>query len=182
MTTVAEITTAEQLFQHPGLGRCELLRGELVLMSPSGSLHAIIAATLAEILCGHVKKHNLGWVFGAEGGFQIRSDPDTVRAPDVAFVSAARMPASVPEGFFPGPPDLAVEVLSPNDRASEVLAKVSDWLEAGCRKVWVVDPETRSVAVYAPKTEMRILHHSDTLTDQDVLPGFKVEIRKIFPA
>jgi Uma2 family endonuclease len=181
MATVAEITTADQLFQEPGLGRCELLRGELVLVSPSGSLHAIIAATLAEILCDFVKQRKLGWVFGAEGGFHIRHDPDTVRAPDAAFVSAGRMPASVPQGFFPGPPDLAVEVLSPNDRASEVLAKVSDWLEAGCRKVWVVDPETRSVAVYAPNVQMRVLHLADVLTDEDVLPGFQIEVRKIFP-
>lgn len=182
MATVAEITTAEQLFQNPGLGRCELLRGELVLMSPSGSLHAIIAATLGGILFEHVKQRKLGWVFGSEGGFQIGRDPDTVRAPDVAFVSADRMPDVVPQGFFQGPPDLAVEVLSPNDRASEVLAKVSDWLEAGCRKVWVVDPEMRSIAVYAPKAEMQVLHHSDTLVDEDVLSGFKLEIRKIFPA
>lgn len=151
-------------------------------MSPSGSLHAIIAATLAGILYDHVKQQNLGWVFGAEGGFQIGHDPDTVRAPDVAFVSTERMPASVPQSFFPGPPDLAVEVLSPNDRASEVLGKVADWLEAGCRKVWVVDPATRSVAVYAPKTEMRMLHLSDVLADEEVLPGFQIEIRKIFPA
>ena len=150
-------------------------------MSPSGSLHAIIAATLGGILYDFVKQRKLGWVFGAEGGFHIRHDPDTVRAPDVAFVSAKRMPASVPQGFFPGPPDLAVEVLSPNDRASEVLGKVSDWLEAGCRKVWVVDPETQSIAVYAPKVEMRVLHLSDTLTDEEVLPGFQIEVRKIFP-
>ena len=164
MATVAEITTAERLFREPGLGRCELLRGELVRRSPSGSLHAIIAATLAEILCDFVKQRNLGWVFGAEGGFQIGRDPDTILAPDAAFVSAARMPDPVPAGFFPGPPDLAVEVLSPNDRASEVLAKVSDWLEAGCRAVWVVDPENRSIAVYAPKQETRILHVANALT------------------
>ncbi len=182
MATVAEITTAERLFQEPGLGRCELLRGELVLMSPSGSLHAIVAATLAGILYDYVTQRKLGWVFGAEGGFQIGHDPDTVRAPDVAFVNAGRMPASVPEGFFPGPPDLAVEVLSPHDRASEVLAKVSDWLEAGCRKVWVVDPEMRSVAVYGPKEEMRILHRSDALTGEELLPGFRVELATIFPA
>ena len=137
-------------------------------------LHAIIAATLAEILCEFVKRRKLGWVFGAEGGFHIGHDPDTVRAPDAAFVIAVRMPASIPAGFFPGPPDLAVEVLSPGDRASEVLAKVSDWLEAGCRVVWVVDPETRSVAVYAPKQEMRILHRSDVLTCEELLPGFQV--------
>jgi Uma2 family endonuclease len=150
-------------------------------MSPSGSLHAIVAATLARLLHEHVNERKLGWVFGAEGGFVIGRDPDTVRAPDVAFVSAERMPASVPQGFFPGPPDLAVEVLSPNDRASEVLGKMADWLEAGCRSVWVVDPEMQSIAVYAPKAEMRVLHISDTLTDEEVLPGFQIEVRKIFP-
>jgi len=182
MASVAEITTAEQLFQEPGLGRCELLRGEIVFMSPSGSLHAIVTAALGGVLYDFVQQRKLGWVFGAEGGFLIRRDPDTVRAPDAAFVRADRMPASVPAGFFPGPPDLAVEVLSPNDRASDVFAKVSDWLETGCRKVWVLDPETRSIAVYSPKAEMRMLHISDTLTDEDVLPGFQIEVRKIFPA
>ena len=180
MATVAEITTAEQLFREPGLGRCELLRGELVLMSPSGSLHAIIAATLAEILCAFVKQRKLGWVFGAKAGFRSATIP-TRFAPDAAFVSAARMPASIPAGFFPGPPDLAVEVLSPNDRASEVLTKVSDWLEAGCRIVWVVDPEARSVTVYGPKEAMRILHRPDALTGEEVLPGFQVELTRIFP-
>jgi Uma2 family endonuclease len=182
MSTVVEITTAEQLFRESGLGRCELLRGEIVFMSPSGSLHAIVTATLGGILYDFVKQRNLGWVFGAEGGFLIRRNPDTVRAPDAAFVSSERMPTAVPAGFFPGPPDLAVEVLSPNDRASDVFAKVSDWLETGCRKVWVLDPETRSIAVYSPKAEMRMLHFSDTLTDEDVLPGFQIAVRTIFPA
>ena len=92
------------------------------------------------------------------------------------------MPDSVPRSFFPGPPDLAVEVLSPNDRASEVLAKVADWLEAGCRSVWVVDPETKTIAIYAPTAQVRVLHLCDTLTDDSVLPGFRVEIQNIFPA
>jgi Uma2 family endonuclease len=182
MAPVAEITTADQLFQEPGLGRCELLQGEVVLMSPSGSLHAVVAATLGGILYDFVQQRKLGWVFGAEGGFLIRRDPDTVRAPDAAFVSAERMPPSVPAGFFPGPPDLAVEVLSPNDRASDVFARVSDWLETGCRKVWVIDPKTQSVTVYSPEAQMRMLHVADTLTDDAVLPGFRIEVRRIFPA
>ena len=103
MATAAEITTAEQLSREPGLGRCELLRGELVLMSPSGSLHAIIAATLAEVLCEFVKPRKLGWVFGAEGGFHIRHDPDTVRATDVAFVSAAAYARFCSAEFLPRP-------------------------------------------------------------------------------
>ena len=92
------------------------------------------------------------------------------------------MPATIPAGFFPGPPDLAVEVLSPHDRASEVLAKVSDWLEAGCPLVWVVDPENRSVTVYGQQKETHILHLSDVLNGGDVLPGLQVELAKIFPA
>ncbi len=137
---------------------------------------------MAGLLWDFVEPRKLGWVFGAEGGFQIGRDPDTVRAPDVAFVSAARMPATIPAGFFPGPPDLAVEVLSPHDRASEVLAKVSDWLEAGCPLVWVVDPENRSVTVYGQQKETHILHLPDVLNGGDVLPGLQVELAKIFPA
>jgi Uma2 family endonuclease len=182
MTAIAEITTAEQLLREPGLGRCELLRGEVVAMSPSGSLHAIVTAALSGILFDYVTRKKLGWVFGAEAGFHIRRDPDTVRAPDVAFVTADRMPAAVPKGFFPGPPDVAVEVLSPNDRASDVLAKVSDWLESGCRKVWVVDPELRSIAVYSPTAEMRVVHVADVLADEELLLGFRLELRKVFPA
>ncbi len=182
MTLVAEITTAEQLFQEPCLGRCELLRGEIVCTSPSGSLHAVVVAALGGVLYDFVQQRKLGWVFGGEGGFLIRRDPDTVRAPDAAFVSAARMPASVPSGFFPGPPDLAAEVLSPNDGASNVFAKVSDWLETGCRKVWILDPKTRSIAVYSPDAQMRMLHVSDTLSGDDVLPGFQIEVRRLFPA
>lgn len=181
MASVAEITTAEQLLREPGLGRCELLRGELVLMSPSGSLHAIITARLTGILNDYVEARKVGWIFGAEGGFHIRRDPDTVRAPDVAFVRADRMPETIPHGFFPGPPDLAVEVLSPSDRASEVLAKVWDWIETGCRRVWVVDPEMRSVAIYAPGAEASLLHIADVLTDGELLPGLEIELRKVFP-
>ena len=137
---------------------------------------------MAGLLWDFVEPRKLGWVFGAEGGFQIGRDPDTVRAPDVAFVSAARMPAPIPAGFFPGPPDLAVEVLSPHDRASEVLAKVSDWLETGCLMVWVVDPENRSVAVYSRQKETRGVHFPGVLSGEEDLPGLQVELSKVFPA
>jgi Uma2 family endonuclease len=182
MAFLPEITTAEQLLNTPGLGRCELIRGKLIELSYSNVLRGMIAADIASILYQFVKQKKLGSVLAGDCGFHIRQNPDTVRAPDAAFVSAARIPDPFPEGFFPGPPDLAVEVLSPHDRASGVLAKVADWLESGCRSVWVADPETRTLAVYAPQAEMRIFHRSDMLADENVLPGFKIEIRQLFPS
>jgi Uma2 family endonuclease len=181
MLSVQHITTAEQLFCHASeLGRCELLRGELIMMSPAGSRHGAIAAEVAAILRDFVKPRGLGIVLGAETGFRIAQNPDTVRAPDAAFLCAHRIGAELPFGFFPGAPDLAVEVLSPDDRASEVIAKVEDWLAAGCRSVWVVDPKTRTVAVHHPDRQAAVLKSADTLTDADVLPGFTTAVAEIF--
>jgi Uma2 family endonuclease len=180
MATVQQITTAEQLFQAPDLGRCELVRGELIMMSPAGSRHGVITLRVGRLLLDFVESRGLGAAFGAETGFLITSNPDTVRAPDVAFVRADRVGAEMPQGFFPGPPDLAVEVLSPGDRASEVTAKVENWLDAGCRAVWVVDPKTRTVTVYQGNREAVILKPTDTLAGGDVLPGFEIPVAKIF--
>ncbi len=180
MATIEQVTTAEQLLQTPGLGRCELLRGELVLMSPAGSEHGGIAANVAAALVAFVKKNRLGRVFGAETGFQIAHDPDTVRAPDAAFVRAERIGSALGRGFFQGAPDLAVEVVSPGDRASEVLAKVQDWLDAGSRQVWVIDPQTRTVTVYRSRREISVLEASETLSAEDLLPEFRFPVAELF--
>jgi Uma2 family endonuclease len=180
MATTAQITTAEQLLQAPDLGPCELLRGELVMGTPAGYAQGSIAARITRALGNFVETTRLGDVLGAEPGFHIASDPDTVRAPDVAFVRSERVPHEKPQGFFEGAPDLAVEVLSPNDRASEVNAKVQDWLDAGCRMVWVVDPQTKTVSVYRSRTEIMVLGASDTLPGGDVLPGFSLPLVEIF--
>jgi Uma2 family endonuclease len=148
MAATQTITTAEQLLHNPGLGRCELVRGESIMMSPGGFEHGRIIMNVAVPLGVFLKQNPLGVLLGAETGFWIAQDPDTVRAPDVAFVRADRVGASPVKGFFPGAPDLAVEVLSPDDRASEVLDKVRDWLQAGCHSVWIVDPRTRTIAIY----------------------------------
>src|SRR3990172_5835472 len=161
MATTEHLTTAGQLREASGLGRCELVRGELVMMSPAGSRNGSVVARLTGRLVGFVDEHHLGTVFGAETGFQICYDPDTVRAPDAGFVRAERVSGELPGGFFPGAPDLAVEVLSPSDRASEVLAKVQDWLGAGCAGVWVVDPHTRSISVYRADGSVAILRERD---------------------
>jgi len=122
----------------------------------------------------------LGAVLSAETGFQIGHDPDTVRAPDVAYVAIERIPQTEPVGFFPGAPDLAVEVLSPGDPAGDVLAKVQDWLDAGCRAVWVVDPKTRTVSVYPSRRQITVLSESETLDGGEVLPGLRVAVADLF--
>jgi Uma2 family endonuclease len=180
MATAQPITTAEQLFQAPDLGRCELLRGELIMMSPAGSEHGMIVAEIAGILRDFIKPRKLGVVLGAETGFRISSNPDTVLAPNVAFIQAGRVVAGLPKGYFPGAPDLAIEVLSPNDRAGEVLAKVQDWLNAGCKGVWVVDPKSQTVAVYNADRKAAILASADSLTGGDLLPGFSTPVAGIF--
>lgn len=178
-TTVERITTAEQLFQAPDLGPCELVRGELIMVSPAGYAHGSIAGRITLALGEFVRPRGLGDVLGAEPGFLIGRDPDTVRAPDVAFVRAERIPTGEKTRFFEGAPDLAVEVLSPNDRASEVNAKVRDWLDAGCRMVWVVDPATRMVSVYRSRAQIEVLGASDTLRGDDVLPGFSLPVAEL---
>ena len=180
MATTQQITTAEELLRTPGLGRCELVRGELIMMTPAGFEHGRIVSRIGARLEDFVEEQRLGIVTGAETGFQIGRHPDTVRAPDVAFIRAERVSAEPMMGFFPGPPDLAVEVLSPNDRADEVLAKVQDWLAAGCRAVWVIDPATQTVSVYRSRDQMVLLRISDELSGDDILPGFEVPVAEIF--
>jgi Uma2 family endonuclease len=179
MATVEQITTAEQLFAA-NLQHCELIRGELVMMSPAGFNHGGIAGNIAVALGMFIKPRFLGMVVTAETGFRIAHDPDTVRAPDVAFVRADRIPPGGVKGFFQGAPDLAVEVVSPGDRAGELAAKVQDWLTAGCPMVWVVDPETRTVSVYRSRKEIAMLTASDTLIGGDVLEEFSLPVKEIF--
>ena len=150
------------------------------MMSPSGFEHGAIVGLLTELLVRHVKENKLGVVTGAESGFLLSQDPDTVRAPDVGFIRAERVPSEPVRGYFPGAPDLAIEVLSPSDRASQVLAKVNDWLSAGCRAVWVVDPESRCVNAYHDPKEFVVWTDQDSLEGGDVVPGFRWRVSEIF--
>jgi Uma2 family endonuclease len=182
MSTTLQQVTADELFARRKDGfRYELVNGELRKMSPAGSEHGAIIVNITVLLGQHVKANKLGVCFGAETGFKIASDPDTVRAPDVAFVSRGRVPESgIPKKFWPGAPDLAVEVLSPGDTYDEVEEKVEQWLDAGTRAVWVVNPRKRSVAVYRSMTDVTRLSESDELDGGAVVPGFRCEVAGIF--
>ena len=114
-----------------------------------------------------------------EVGFKLTSDPDTVRGPDIAFISSGRLPDPEPAGFADFAPDLAVEVMSPGDRPGEVLAKVADWLSAGTRMVWVLDPARRVARVYREDGTERILTAAESLDGEDVLPGFSSPLAEI---
>jgi Uma2 family endonuclease len=151
-----------------------LVRGELNMMSPAGFEQGRIVSRIDRRLGAFVESRGLGEVTGAETGYYIQRDPDTVRAPDVGFVRAERVPRAPATGFFQGAPDLAVEVLSPGDRAGEVLAKIQDWLDAGCKAVWLVDPAAQTVAVYRPGGTVARLAPADDLTAEDILPGFRL--------
>ncbi|HEX5138409.1 MAG TPA: Uma2 family endonuclease [Planctomycetota bacterium] len=172
------IRTAEELLRNPHIGRCELIRGELHMMSPSGAEHGLVAGNMFKAIAIHVDAHGLGKSFAAETGFQISRDPDTVRAPDVAFVRAGR--PIPPRGFYVGAPDLAVEVLSPDDRPGYVREKVAEWLESGARAVWVVDPRDRTVTVHERRRESVTHGEADTLRGGSVLPGFELAVRAVF--
>jgi Uma2 family endonuclease len=182
-TTTTPLMTAEELLLRPDDGlRHELIRGELTTMSPSGFEHVAIIARLTMRLAQHVEAQELGVVGGAEGGFLIARNPDPVRAPDVSFVRRERIPAGrLSRAYWPGPPDLAVEVLSPSDRVGEVDEKVGEWLAAGTLLVWVVNPRWSSVTVHRPAREIRLLSEDAMLDGEDVVPGFRCPVRDIFP-
>ena len=173
--------TAEELFASGDGGPVELIKGNLVMMSPAGGKHGKVANWIAHLLTGHSAAADLGEVTAAETGFLIGRSPDTVRAPDVGFVAASRVPPDgPPDSYWPFAPDLAVEVVSPSDRWTEIEAKARMWLEAGTRLVWVVDPHTRSVHVYRQTCDALRLVENDQLSGEDILPGFEVRVSQLF--
>lgn len=182
MSATIQPVTADELLRMPDDGfRYELLKGELRKMSPAGNKHGRAASRITGSLDPYVVINGLGAVYAAETGFKISSDPDTVRAPDVAFVSQAKLDEiGEMEGFLPCAPDLVVEVISPSDSFSEVEDKVFDWLAAGSKMVVVVKASKRSVTVYRSATDVIVLKENDILDGGDVVPGWSMAIKDIF--
>jgi Uma2 family endonuclease len=180
-TIQGEITADEffeMSFPHE---RTELVRGEVTRMSPGGADHGVVAMNIGILLGAHVKRQRLGVVCAAETGFLMARDPDTVRAPDVGFVSHERMGGMPrPRKYWPFAPDLAVEVVSPGDTAEEIETTVGEWFAGGARRVWVFYPVPYKAHDYASPTEVRILQEEDTLDGGDVVPGFACRVSEVF--
>jgi Uma2 family endonuclease len=174
--------TAQQLLRYRNEPyRQELVDGILCEMEPPGAEHGAVATRIAILLSRHVEQADLGIVFGSEVGFQLARAPDTVRAPDVAFLARDRVPRTgVPRGYWAGPPDLAVEIVSPNDRHSQVEGKALSWLDAGARAVLVVDPPRRTATVYRARHDIRVLHGAEPLELADVVPGWSPQVGELF--
>jgi Uma2 family endonuclease len=181
MATRFQPITADELLRMPTDMRCELIEGEIFEMTPAGRPHGRIASRFHGRLEPYIREHGLGEAYIAEYGFRVETTPDTVLVPDVAFVSAAREEAAGDdEGFFPGAPDLALEIISPSDRYSEVAAKVQKYLTAGARMVVVVDPPKRTMIVHQSHADIVILKDTDVFEGGDVVPGWRLQVRELF--
>jgi Uma2 family endonuclease len=178
--TGTKLITADELLKMGDIGRCELIYGELIMMSPAGFGHGEIALRIGRLLGNFVEENELGVVLAAETGFLVEKNPDLVRAPDASFVRKDRVPKTYMRKFFPGVPDLAVEVISPNDTKREIAEKINLWLAHGTVSCWVADPESMTVAIHRPGQKPTRLTVKDEITQEPALPGLILPVSKIF--
>jgi len=174
--------TAETFAELPDNGlKEELVSGWIVSEAVPGGAHGRVMVTLGSLLHQFVRMHLLGVVYCGNSGFVLSRSPDTVRGPDISFLRMTRVQhLDNKRGYIPGPPDLAIEIISPSDRPNDVHAKVGDYLAAGCTLAWVIDPDARQVWVFRSLLSPVILTESDTLEGEDVLPGFSIPVRAAF--
>jgi Uma2 family endonuclease len=174
------LQTAEDLlrFREPGK-TAELVRGVLIVREPPSTSHGLRAARLLHRVADFVRRHDLGEVIAQDTGFKIGRDPDTVRAPDVAFVARERLSQIADEGYAELAPDWVAEIVSPSDRPGEVLEKIGQWLTAGVRLVWVLDPVRSQARVYRPDGSVVIVAAEGELDGEQVFPGFCCALRDI---
>jgi Uma2 family endonuclease len=179
---ITNVNTAKQLAKMPqDDNRYELVEGVLRMMSPAGGRHGRVAGKVFRLLANRVVENNLGVTFAAETGFLIATGPDTVRAPDAAFACYKKMEQLDDDsGFLPFAPDLAVEVVSPNDTFAEVEQKAFSWLDAGTQLVLVVEPESETVHAYRSSSNIKVLKPGELVDASDVVNGWKFSVSEIF--
>ncbi len=179
--TASKVFTARDLEGLSAQGyHYELIQGELHEMIPPGGMHGSSTIRLSFYATRIVIDQDLGETFAAETGFLIRRNPDTVLAPDFAFILKERLPGAITKGYVPVVPDIVLETRSPNDTKREVAEKVERWLEAGVRLVWELDPEAQVLTVHQRGLSPITLGIDDTLDGADILPAFTLPIAKIF--
>lgn len=176
-----ELMTAEQLLVADIPNKStELVRGRLIVREPPGTYHGLVQSRLNFLVAAFVHERKLGAVFGQDTGFRIASDPDTVLAPDLAFVRHERLSLIAPRGYAALAPDFIVEILSPDDRPGEVLGKIGQWLNAGVALAWVIDPARRVGQVYRADGSAAAVPADGKLDGEDVLPGFTLTLSELF--
>lgn len=181
-TTSTALMTAEELMHLPrGYYRAELINGEFITMPLPKVPHGRAATRLGGPLVQFVEDHDLGEAYIGDVGYQLTWNPDTVLGPDISFISKQRLKEmGEVEGYGQGPPDLAVEVLSPGDRRGKVNKKISLWLRSGTKQLWIVDPKHRTVVIYRSEVDTTTFSGSDYLESQDLFPGFRLSLDRIF--
>ena len=183
MTTIKEkLLTADDLLRLHSEGvRGELIMGVLHETVSTGLEHGAVVMNIGIFMGGFVKPRRLGWLIGSDSGILLEQSPDTVREPDIAYISAERLPLDVRvRGYSQVVPDLVVEVVSPSDRPAPVYDKAQMWLRFGVRLVLIVDPEARSIMAVPSEGMTRTFTEDDTLDCGEVLPGFSCPVRDIF--
>lgn len=181
MSASTQLVTAEEFAQIPRDGyKYELVEGRIVRMSPAGIRHGMLVGRILLLLSPPVEAGGFGVVL-TPSGFKLASNPDTVREPDVSFIRRERIPPSgLPDAYWSGPPDLAIEVRSPGDRPSLIREKIEDYLTRGVTLIWLVDPKEQTVTAYRRLSPPVVHGTDDTLSGEDLVPGFTCPVRKIF--
>ena len=162
------------------IGPCELIDGRIMPISPTGGRHGLIELHLSSAIGIFVEQYRLGWVMTGEVGIYTRRNPDRVHGADVIFLSRERWPDSPPKGFLEVAPDLVVEVMSPSDRWQDVRQKLAEYFAIGVHRVWVVEPENRTVLVFRSTTDLQQFGTEDTLRGEGVLEGFTMAVAELF--
>ena len=172
--------TPDELLHNPQWGRCELVDGKVIQMSPAGRQHGVVAGRILGYIFQYLLTRPLGELYAAETGF-IFPNGKTVRAPDVMFLSSVRITPELSETGFVGiVPDFAVEVVSPEQPFAKMVEKVESYLKIGLKLAWIVEPDDQTIHVYKPSTPVQVFHLDDTLSCENILPGFELKVRHIF--